>query len=101
MKSGLMRHVVRVYRMTGKTAESGENPVELSPSPVFAQITPAEPGNSLDDRSLTHRVIMRYHPQVTLDTMLAYGSRQLLVRGLQNVDEMNVELRLLCEEIAQ
>lgn len=101
MKAGALRHEVRVYRITGKTGNTGENPEELSPSPVFANITPGGPGDALDDRSTAHLVTLRYHPEIGLDTMLTYGTRQFFVKGLQNVDERNVELRLLVEEILQ
>jgi hypothetical protein len=33
------------------------------------------------------------------DTRVVFGTRELFVKSLQNVDEQNVELRLLCEEV--
>ncbi len=42
---------------------------------------------------------MRYHPQVTIDTRILFGARQLFVKGVQNVGERNRELRCVCEEV--
>lgn len=99
MRAGTLRHRVRVYEMTQQVATSGANPLELSPSPVFAAVQPLAPGASTDDRAISHAVTIRYHPLVTLDCYLLFGTRKLFVRGIQNVDEMNAEQRLLCEEV--
>lgn len=99
MRAGELRHSVHVYRMTQKVADTGENPEELEPSPVFAAIVPFAPGATSDDRALTHDVWIRYHEGVTLDTYLLFGTRKLFVRGLQNVEEKGAWLRLLCEEV--
>ena len=48
---------------------------------------------------------MRYHKQVSVDTRIVFSDpvkqrdREFFVRGVQNVDERNKELRLLCEEV--
>jgi head-tail adaptor len=69
----------------------------LDPAGVWAGIRPLPP--AADGRTLQHEVEMRYHPQVTMDTRILYGTRELFVKGFQNVDDRNVELRLLCEEV--
>lgn len=69
----------------------------LSPEGVFASIQPLSP--SADGRTVSSLVTMRYHPDVTMDTRIVFGTRELFVKGVQNVDEQNVELRLLCEEV--
>lgn len=68
----------------------------LSPAGVWAGIQPIGPADN--GRSVQHLVTMRYHPQVSLETRIVYGTRHLFVRGIQNVDERNVELRLICDE---
>lgn len=54
-------------------------------------------------------VEMRHHPQVSVDTRIVYEDpdkpagkthREIFVRGVQNVDELNDTLILICEEIA-
>lgn len=99
MRAGELRHLVHVFRMTHQVAETGANPEELEPSPVYASIQPFAPGATSDDRAITHDVRMRYHEGVSVDTYLLFGTRQLFVRGIQDVDEKHAELRLLCEEV--
>jgi len=75
----------------------------LTPEFVAAAIQPLAPAG--DGRTTTHQVIIRYHPQVTMDTRLQYMDplkgyiRELFVKGVQDVDERHRELRLLCEEV--
>jgi len=73
-------------------------PVEFDPSRVKCSIQPQSPG-AFDETKTTHLVTMRYHPQVTFNTRIAHRGRFLFVRGVQNVDELNRELVLLCEEV--
>lgn len=78
---------------------------DLTPSGIWAAIEPSSPGDSMADRSITHTVRMRFHPQVTMDTRIEYAdprlnrTRSLFVRGVQSVNEAGDELRLLCEEV--
>ncbi len=52
-----------------------------------------------------HRVTMRFHPQVTVDTRLVYDDpalereRQLFVKGVQDLSDGNREIVLFCEEV--
>lgn len=71
---------------------------ELTPTLVWAQIEPLSPGGT-DNRTIQHLVTMRYHPQVNVDTRIQFGTRYLYVRGVQNVNEDNVSMVLLCEEV--
>ena len=70
----------------------------LSPAGVWCSIQPIF--GATDSRSTEHAVEMRYHAQVTVDTQILYGTRKLFVRGVQNIDEANDLMRLVCEEIA-
>jgi head-tail adaptor len=69
----------------------------LDPEGVWAGIEPLSPTG--DGRTINHLVTIRYHSGVTMDTRVLYGSRSLFVKGFQNVNEQNDEMRLLCEEI--
>ncbi len=73
-------------------------PVVFSPSRWKAAIHPQSPG-AFDEQKTTHLVEMPYHAQVTFNTRITFRERQLFVRGIQNVDEENRELVLLCEEV--
>jgi SPP1 family predicted phage head-tail adaptor len=76
----------------------------LSPARVGAAVMPA----STIERTLastlqsttSHIVEIRYHSAVTTKTRITLGSRYLYVRGVENIDEANVVLRLRCEEVA-
>jgi head-tail adaptor len=71
----------------------------LNPPGVWAAIEPLAPIG--DGRTVQSLVTLRYHPQVSMDTRILYGTRELFVKGFQNVTERNVELRCLCEEVVQ
>jgi len=77
----------------------------LSPPNWWCSIQPVAPGGG-DGRTTLHQVTMRFHSQVTTDTMLTYSDpvigrdRFLLVLAPpQNVNDGNDELRMVCEEI--
>jgi head-tail adaptor len=93
MNPGALRHYVRL----DDPVEDG-TPVVFNPDYVWASILPAAPG-AFDENKTTHIVTMRYHPQVTFNTRILHRDRQLFVRGIQNVEERNLELVLLCEEV--
>jgi len=74
----------------------------LTPSTWWCAIQPMAP--SPEGRGVSSLVSMRYHPQVTMDTRIVYQAtgavaREFFVRGFQNIDEQNAEMRLLCEEV--
>lgn len=77
----------------------------LSPAGTWASIRPTLSSNG---RVIESVVEMRFHPQVTIDTRIVYEdvnkpsgktTRELFVKGVQNVEEMNDVLVLLCEEV--
>ena len=46
----------------------------------------------------THLVRGRYHPGINVDTRLVFGSRRLLVQYVNDVDERQIALVLVCAE---
>ncbi len=70
----------------------------LNPARVPMAIESVAPGNS-DGRVSMHIVRMRYHPGVTLETRITVGTKQLFVKGIQDVNQQGVEMRLFCEEV--
>lgn len=42
---------------------------------------------------------MRYRSDVTVDTRLVHGTRELFVRSVQNVNEANNQIVCVCEEV--
>jgi head-tail adaptor len=103
MRNGACNKWVTLSRSAETTSEDPHGN-ELTPSGVWAAIEPLAPGGS-DNRTLTHVVRMRFHPEVTVDTRIDYAdarlgrTRLLFVRGLQVVDEAGDEMRLLAEEV--
>jgi hypothetical protein len=92
---GLLNKRVSLY----ESRRDDMNPIgdPLIPRDVWAQI---DNQGITEARTFTHLMTIRYHPQVTIDTVAVYKNRNLFVRSVQNVGEDNVEMRLLCEEIA-
>lgn len=72
----------------------------LSPATAWVALEPLQPFESDGTRTQGFYVSMRYHDGVTVDTRIVYGSREFYVKGVQNVNEKNRELRLYCEEVA-
>jgi hypothetical protein len=73
-------------------------PVVFSPARVKVSIRPVQPG-AFDEQKVTHIVELRYHSQITFNTRIVHRDRSLYVRGIQNVDEENRWMTLLCEEV--
>jgi head-tail adaptor len=71
----------------------------LTPEDWWCSIEPLEPSATDGERTIAYRVVGRYHAQITVDTRIRYGSRDLFVKGVQNVGEANRELQLYCEEV--
>lgn len=71
-----------------------------SPSRVKCAIQPQPPG-AFDEGKVTHVVTTRYHSQISTSTMLMHKGRRLFVKGVQNIDEMDREMVLLCEEVSE
>lgn len=76
----------------------------LTPSPVWAEIKPASARDlervfaGAGQATASHLVAIDYHPGVTTQTVLTFGTREFEITGIQNVDEKNVELILACKE---
>ncbi len=104
MRNGACNKWVTLSRSPATDTQAKGTP--LSPDGIWAAIEPLPPGTSDTDRTLTHLVRMRFHPEVTIDTQIDYAdarlgrTRSLFVRGVQSVNEAGDEIRLYCEEIA-
>jgi hypothetical protein len=96
---------VTLSRKPQNTTEDASYSEPLTPATWWCQIQAAAPGSGTDLRSTTYLVTMRWHPQMTTDVQIRYvdpalrRTRDLLVMGVQNVNDSNDEMRLLCEEV--
>lgn len=94
MNVGALRHLVTLEHQ----ADTQPAPTYI-PDRVYAAIEPSTPG-AFDEQRITHRVSMWYHPQICFSTVIRHQeTRVLYVKGIQNVNEQNKELVLLCEEV--
>ena len=91
-------HKVTLSNAATTTPDSDGYFQALEPEAVFAAIEPLTPSPSDGTRITPFAVLIPYHAQVAIDTRIVYGTRQLFVKGVQNVDERNREMRLYCEE---
>lgn len=82
-----------------------EGMVALDPPQVFAGIRPATARDLERNTSGTavstasHIINMDFHPQVTTQTRITFNGRTLLVTGVANPEERNVDLILVAEEV--
>lgn len=108
MDVGSIRHRVTLQN-PGVDVPDGDGgytqvPAPLVPPQVWASIVPATAremervvANTVET-SATHLVRVRYHPGITTETQVLFGSRVFYVTGIQNIEERNVELVLVCTE---
>lgn len=106
MRVGRLNHRVTLWRGPLLTDDADGYLEPLTPRVWWISIEPLAPQE--DIRMTASLVVMRYHPQVTVDTRIiegddprAAGVRQLIVKGLQDTNDAHIELRLLCEEVAR
>lgn len=98
MRAGPLNKVVTLANATTTTPDSDGLYAALDPDTVHAAIDVQAPFNG--DRITTAIIRLRYHPDVTLETKITHGTTEWFVKGIQNVQMQNVELRLLCESVA-
>ena len=79
--------------------------VSLDPAEVFAHINPAN-ARDLERAAAgtviataSHMIEILYHPGVTVQTRITYGTRIFQVTSVRNPDEANRELVIVAEEI--
>lgn len=108
---GQKRHLVTL-RGPGTLVPDGDGgytqvPTNLEPPTRYAEIKPATArdlertiANAVQSKA-SHIVTMDYHPDVTTETTLLFGTRVFQVTGVQNPEERNIDLVLACEEVVR
>ena len=97
MRPGRMNKWVTLAKQPDTTPDSDGFFEDLDPKGAWAQIQPLPPQD--DGRNRGHLVTIRYRSDITVEVCVFYGERQLFVKGIENVNEQNAELRLYCEEV--
>jgi SPP1 family predicted phage head-tail adaptor len=106
VRAGELRHLITLQ--TPSTAapdgDGGFTNTWTDLATVWASIVPAT-ARDLErvvagtvQSSATHLVTIRYLAGVTTKTRVVFGSRLFSVTGVQNTDERNISLVLVCQE---
>jgi head-tail adaptor len=109
VRPGRQNRKVTLWRNPQQTDDADGFWEPLTPSDFWVQIQALSPQDN--GRVILSQVNMRYHAQVTVDTAIylggttpnarVAGDRLLLVKGVQDVDDMHDELNCLCEEVVR
>lgn len=103
MRAGRLRNRITVMEHVEEANALGQ--VKVIPTPKYkrwAFIEPLEGSELINAQQMqsdvTHRVSMRYSPEITSRMKLQYGDRTLEVVVPLNIDERNKETVLMCKE---
>lgn len=105
MRAGSLRHFVTIQHFV-ETGRNSRNDPEgewqdlylMVPCSVMTKSAGEDEGQRQQVSSATIEVTMRWHPNVTADHRIKWGTRIFNIDGLNNVDERNRELILTCKE---
>lgn len=99
-----LRHVCTLQAFTQSSTDARGQPVGswVDGDTIYARINPlggrnAEYANQLY-ADATHEILIRYRSDITRSHRLVLGSRTFTIGSVQNVNELNRWLRLLCKE---
>jgi SPP1 family predicted phage head-tail adaptor len=106
MRAGTLRHLVTLQTpASASDGDGGFTDTWTTLATVWASIVPAT-ARDLErvvagtvQSSATHLVTIRYLAGVTTKTRVVFGSRLFSVTGMQNPEERNISLVLVCQEI--
>jgi SPP1 family predicted phage head-tail adaptor len=107
MDIGALRHQVTLQG-PGALVADGDGGYTQTPATVgtvWASIQPATARDlerivaNVEQANASHLVTIRYRDDVNTTTQVLYGTRVLKVTGMQNPDERNISLILICTEI--
>jgi SPP1 family predicted phage head-tail adaptor len=106
VRAGELRHLITLQTPSTATpdGDGGFTNTWTDLATVWASIVPAT-ARDLErlvagtvQSSATHLVTIRYLAGVTTKTRVVFGSRLLSVTGVQNPEERNISLVLVCQE---
>lgn len=106
MRAGTLRHLITLQTpASAPDGDGGFTDTWTDLATVWASIVPAT-ARDLErvvagtvQSSATHLVTIRYLAGVTTKTRVVFGSRLFSVTGVQNPEERNISLVLVCQEI--
>lgn len=106
---GARRHLVSVYAVTKvASADPGEpktdSLVPLSPATWYCSINPATTSDlervsaGTITSTASHILRGRYHPAITTQTRILFGTRILDVTGVANLEERSIDMEVVAVE---
>jgi len=106
MIGGKLRHRIDIEAATRTPDPATGEPVPTwnTIATIHASIEPLS-GKYLEQAralvpTVTHRVMMRYTPAAVMTNRIRYQCRTFTINSVLNRDERNIELTLLCTELA-
>jgi SPP1 family predicted phage head-tail adaptor len=109
VRAGALRHRITLQNPKSPPTPDGDGGYTEDPWTTLAANVPASivPATARDlervvagtvQSSATHLVTIRYLAGVTTKTRVVFGTRLLSVTGVQNPEERNISLVLVCQE---
>lgn len=103
MNAGELRHQIEIQEAAATRNTAGESVTTWTTiATVAAAIRPASSREVMLTQATaaqtTHTITIRYRDRVSAAARVKFGSRIFTIAGVLNVDERDVELRLVCYE---
>ena len=105
MRAGALRHLVAVMEPSTLKDAHGQRVLTFTQhSQRHASIEPLKQEERVAaDRVQgvrTHRIVMRFHPDITSRWRITFDGRTFDVDGILNKDERNVSTEAICVEVS-
>lgn len=104
MKAGELRHRITFVReeTTGRDASGGlikGDKIHARTWASIEQLSGTELVHAQQKKpNSTHQITTRYVANITSDMRILFGDRTFNIEGIDNIDERNIELVILCRE---
>ena len=103
--AGKLRHRLSIQEPAKTRAGDGTvSESWLTLAVVWASVAPIRGRELIEaqrfESQVTHRVRMRYYAGLTAQHRLLFGTRVLNIESVLNKEERNVEMELMCREVA-
>jgi len=104
MNPGRLRHRIIIQSLTETVGNyGGVDTIWATAKIVWARITPLAAEELVYHDKLgmraTHKVFIRYYSAIQPNWRILYGTRIFKIQSIRNIEELNKEQVLLCEEI--
>ena len=102
MRAGELRHRVQLQVSSEQNSRGNTTKVWGTEDAIWAAVEPLSGRELIEAQEVvadaTHRVTIRYLADVTPRKRFLFGTRELYIESVQNIDERNRELVLTCVE---